>query len=106
MKRTKIIATLGPTTDNIQVLTDCIRAGVNLVRLNFSHGDWQDHAKRIQQVRQAAAESQQIVGVLADLQGPKIRIGRFQQGEIHLKAGDTFCLDANHPKRLSRIQLL
>jgi pyruvate kinase len=92
LRRTKILATLGPATDAPGVLDDLVRAGVNVVRLNFSHGRPEDHAARIQAVRTAAAQQGREVGVLADLQGPKIRIERFAEGKVALKAGGRFNL--------------
>lgn len=94
-RRTKIIATLGPSTDKEGVLEAIIENGVNLVRLNFSHGVAADHEKRIQAVRNISDKLGIEVGVLADLQGPKIRIAKFKQGAITLKAGDAFTLDAS-----------
>lgn len=93
-RRTKIIATLGPTTDDPLILEQIIAAGVNLVRLNFSHGSHDEQKKRIESVRSEAHKQKQIIGILADLQGPKIRISRFKEGKIKLKEGDIFTLDA------------
>ncbi|WP_305806166.1 pyruvate kinase [Stenotrophomonas sp. YIM B06876] len=93
-RRTKILATLGPATDPPGVLEDLIRAGVNVVRLNFSHGDPSGQAKRAAEVRAAAARVGAEVGILADLPGPKIRIERFAAGKVRLKAGDRFDLVA------------
>ena len=92
LRRTKILATLGPATDAPGVLDDLVRAGVNVVRLNFSHGRPEDHAARIAAIRAAAARQGREVGVLADLQGPKIRIERFAEGKVAIKAGDSFDL--------------
>ncbi|MFT3805688.1 pyruvate kinase [Arenimonas sp.] len=92
LRRTKILATLGPATDGPGVLDDLIRAGVNVVRLNFSHGDAAHHAKRVEHVRAAAERQGREVGILADLQGPKIRIEKFAEGKVALKAGQAFDL--------------
>ena len=93
-RRTKIVATLGPSIDdNQKVLDDIIAAGVNVVRLNLSHGDYAIHEKRAEAVRNRAQASGRQVGVLVDLQGPKIRVGRFKDGSIHLEKDDTFILD-------------
>jgi pyruvate kinase len=92
-RRTKIVATLGPATDDSEVLTDMIRAGVDVVRVNFSHGRFEDHAARVRQVRDAAARAGRYVGILGDLRGPKIRIERFAAGRIVLNEGDAFALD-------------
>lgn len=92
-RRTKILTTLGPASDTPKVLTEMIRAGVDAVRVNFSHGNADDHAKRVQRVRDAAQAAGKWVGVLGDLQGPKIRIERFAEGRILLSEGDEFTLD-------------
>ena len=93
LRRTKIVATLGPATSSDESLEDIIQAGVDVVRLNFSHGESQDHIQRAKQVRDIAARLGRYVAVLADLQGPKIRIARFEKDKITLKVGDSFALD-------------
>lgn len=95
LRRTKIIATLGPATDDPQVLKAMMRNGVNLVRLNFSHGTIADQTQRFQTVRDCAKDCGLEIGVLADLQGPKIRIARFKEGVIDLQPGQIFFLDAD-----------
>ncbi|RMD80588.1 MAG: pyruvate kinase [Gammaproteobacteria bacterium] len=97
MRRTKIVATLGPATDDPKVLDGIIAAGVDVVRVNFSHGDLADHRRRVEAVRDRACAHGRQVGVLCDLQGPKIRIGRFREGPVHLEEGDRFILDASLP---------
>jgi pyruvate kinase len=97
LRRTKIVATLGPATDDQKVLTDMVRAGVDVVRLNFSHGATADHARRLELVRHAAAQVGRTVGVLGDLAGPKIRIDRFVTGKVELVDGADFALDAGLP---------
>ena len=92
-RRTKIIATLGPATDAPGELERMILAGVDVVRINMSHGDPADHQRRAEQTRQAAKNAGREVAILVDLQGPKIRIGRFKEGAIQLKVGDSFTLD-------------
>lgn len=94
LRRTKIVATLGPATDEPGVLEQLVLAGMNVVRLNFSHGQSGDHCRRAQQVREIALKNGLFVAVLGDLQGPKIRIARFATGAIELHAGDGFILDA------------
>ena len=94
-RRTKILTTLGPASDTPKVLTDMIRAGVDVVRVNFSHGTAEDHGKRVQRVREAAKAAGKWVGVLGDLQGPKIRIERFAEGKVNLGEGDEFILDVS-----------
>ncbi len=93
-RRTKIVATLGPATDEPMVLERLITAGCDVVRVNFSHGDADTHARRIRMVRAAARELDTDVAVLADLAGPKIRIERFREGSVELEAGQTFTLYA------------
>ena len=94
LRRTKIVATLGPATDDPAVLAEIVRAGVDVVRLNFSHGAVADHARRAESVREAARQAGRYVGVLGDLQGPKIRIDRFVNGKVQLADGAEFTLDA------------
>jgi hypothetical protein len=93
LRRTKILATLGPASNDAKVLKKMIKAGVDVVRLNFSHGVAQDHIRRAELVRQCAAEVGRPVGILVDLQGPKIRIDKFANGPITLNEGDAFILD-------------
>jgi pyruvate kinase len=94
-RRTKIVATLGPASETREVLEGLIESGVNVVRLNFSHGTAEDHIARAKLVRSLAAERGLAVGVLVDLQGPKIRIGKFRQGKTELIDGQKFILDAS-----------
>jgi pyruvate kinase len=94
LRATKIVATLGPASSDLALLEQMIRAGVNVVRLNFSHGTAQDHIDRARMVREAAALAGREVGIMADLQGPKIRVGKFAQGKVFLEAGQKFVLDA------------
>ncbi|GJJ02929.1 pyruvate kinase [Duganella rhizosphaerae] len=91
---TKIVATIGPASTDFNVLVKMIRAGVDVVRLNFSHGKAQDHIDRARLVREAAAECGREVAIMADMQGPKIRVGKFENGKIDLVNGDKFILDA------------
>ncbi len=93
LRRTKIVATLGPASDSPVTLTKMIRAGVDVVRMNFSHGEPEDHLQRAEQVRKIAAQLGRNVAILGDLQGPKIRIARFREGKIELKYGQSFTLD-------------
>ena len=93
-RATKIVATLGPASSNPAILEQMIRAGVNVVRLNFSHGTAQDHIDRATMVREAAARAGSVVAIMADLQGPKIRVGKFAEGKVMLVAGAKFALDA------------
>ncbi len=97
LRRTKIVSTLGPATDEPGILEKLIVAGVNVVRLNFSHGEPEDHQKRADDVRAFAAKHGKYVAILGDLQGPKIRISKFIDGPIDLALGDKFVLDADLP---------
>ena len=94
IRRTKIVATLGPASSDPKVLDKLMEAGVDVVRLNFSHGKAEDHQQRCELVRSLAKTRARAVGVLVDLQGPKIRIGKFKDGKITLSPGDKFILDA------------
>jgi pyruvate kinase len=93
-RATKIVATLGPASSDPALLEQMIRHGVNVVRLNFSHGKAQDHIDRANLVRQAAQRAGREVGIMADLQGPKIRVGKFAEGKVMLENGAPFVLDA------------
>ena len=94
-RATKIVATLGPSSSSAEVLEAMLRAGVDVVRLNFSHGQAQDHIDRAQRVREAAQRAGKVVAIMADLQGPKIRVGKFAQGKVMLEPGQHFILDAS-----------
>ncbi len=96
-KRTKIVATLGPATDRPGVLDAMLQAGANVVRLNFSHGTTDDRRRRVAAVREAARRAGKDIGILGDLQGPKIRVERFAAGSVELTDGDAFALDASLP---------
>jgi pyruvate kinase len=97
LRRTKILATLGPSTDDPRVMDAIVKGGVDVVRLNFSHGTADDHKRRALQAREIARANGREIGILADLQGPKIRIDKFKQKKIFLKEGDHFTLDAACP---------
>ncbi len=92
LRRTKIVATIGPATENPDTLRALIEAGATTLRLNFSHGDQENHQKNIKLIRQISFELNQPVGILQDLQGPKIRLGKFKEGPIDLANGDSFIL--------------
>jgi pyruvate kinase len=96
-RRTKIVATLGPATDKERVLKKVL-AVVDIVRLNYSHGTADDQAKRVEAVRKTAAELGRDIGILADLQGPKIRVESFKDGPVELQEGQSFALDTAWPK--------
>ena len=93
-RRTKIVATLGPASSDKKTLARMIEAGLDVVRMNFSHGTAAEHAERVELVRALARKAGRSVGVLVDLQGPKIRIGRFEHDRVTLNTGDKFVLDA------------
>ena len=94
MKATKIVATLGPASDTVEIIAAMIEAGCDVFRLNFSHGTPEDHAGRASRVREAAARVGREVAIMGDLQGPKIRVGKFENGKAMLVAGQPFLLDA------------
>jgi len=93
-RATKIVATLGPASSDPALLEQMIRAGVNVVRLNFSHGKAQDHIDRAHMVREVARRVGREVAIMADLQGPKIRVGKFAESKVMLEPGQKFILDA------------
>jgi pyruvate kinase len=93
LRRTKIVATLGPATDDKNVLREIIEAGLDVARINFSHGNADEHRQRARQLREMAAECGRDVGVMGDLQGPKIRVRRFQDHSVKLIDGEPFFLD-------------
>ncbi|KAF0811701.1 Pyruvate kinase II [Andreprevotia sp. IGB-42] len=96
-RSTKIVSTLGPSSNDAATLERLISAGVNMVRLNFSHGTAQDHLDRAGLVREIARKHNRALAVLVDLQGPKIRVGKFEEGKIELVNGEAFILDASCP---------
>lgn len=92
MKKTKIICTVGPSTDNVELLQKMMLSGMDLARFNFSHGSHEDHAKRLELVRQAAEKAGKVVATIADTKGPEMRLGMFADNKIYLNEGDDFCL--------------
>ena len=94
-RRTKIVATLGPASSNPDMLAKLLVAGADVFRLNFSHGSHEDHGNNIRMIRELEAQSGHPIGILADVQGPKLRVGRFQGGAVVLTNGQTFRLDLN-----------
>lgn len=93
LRRTKIVVTLGPALDEVDMLKRVIQAGADVFRANFSHGSIDAHEKRIQLIRQLAEEAGRTVAILVDLQGPKIRVGRFKNKKVQLQEGQSFILD-------------
>jgi pyruvate kinase len=105
-RRTKIIATIGPASSTKEVLGLLLRAGADVFRLNFSHGNHDDHAARIAIIRDLEAEYDRPIGILADVQGPKLRVGRFGGGRVQLQTGSRFTLDLNPtPGNVTRVNL-
>jgi pyruvate kinase len=94
VRSTKIVATLGPSSSDPAVLERMIRAGVDVVRLNFSHGTAEDHQRRADLVKDIARKTRRTVAIMCDLQGPKIRVGKFKEGKVALEKGRKFVLDA------------
>src|ERR687897_480579 len=94
LRRTKIVATLGPSTDDPERLKRMIRTGLDVARINFSHGTEEDQRSRAEALRVAADACERHVGVMGDLQGPKIRIRRFRDGKVTLQEGGEFFLDS------------
>lgn len=94
-KRTKIVATLGPASSTPEVIEQLINAGANVFRLNFSHGSHEGHLQTVKAIRQAAERANAFIGILGDLCGPKIRVGKFAEGPVELRPGDKFFLSEN-----------
>jgi pyruvate kinase len=92
MPRTKIVCTLGPASETEETLRAMLRAGMDVARLNFSHGTHEDHARRMALVRRLAKEEGKVIAILQDLQGPKLRIGRLVGGRATLREGDPITL--------------
>src|SRR5579863_8384638 len=105
-RRTKIIATLGPASSSPEVLARLFQAGADVFRLNFSHGTHDDHAARFAQIRALEERFERPIGILADVQGPKLRVGNFSGGRVFLQTGQPFRLDLNPtPGSASRVNL-
>lgn len=94
-RKTKIVATLGPASSTPEMLSELLYAGVDVFRLNFSHGSHEDHQRNIEMIRALEAKTGKPIGILADVQGPKLRVGRFMGGAVVLSPGQTFKLDLN-----------
>src|SRR3954453_6913445 len=105
-RRTKIIATLGPASTSPEILARLFQGGADVFRLNFSHGTHEDHAARFAMIHQLEERFGRPIGILADVQGPKLRVGRFAGGRVHLQTGQQFQLDLNPtPGNASRVTL-
>jgi len=93
--RTKIVATLGPATDEPKILGEMMDAGLNLARFNFSHGGQEQQKERLLGLREVAEGKNRVIGVIGDLQGPKIRVRRFENSSVTLGVGDSFFIDSS-----------
>ena len=87
-KKTKIICTIGPASESKEVLTKLVEAGMNIARLNFSHGDYEEHAERVKRIREVSKETGKPIGILLDTKGPEIRLGDFENGGCEFAEGD------------------
>lgn len=92
MRKTKIVATIGPASESVETLTQLIESGLDVARLNFSHGTYDEHAERIRRIREASAKVGKHVGIMLDIKGPKIRTGKIQNGQVELDDGDQIIL--------------
>src|SRR6201999_3981305 len=105
-RRTKIVATLGPSSSSPEVIARLFQAGADVFRLNFSHGSYEDHAARFAIIRELETKFDRPIGILADVQGPKLRVGRFSGGRVHLQSGQALRLDLNAtPGNAQRVNL-
>ncbi|EWG10509.1 pyruvate kinase [Cytobacillus firmus] len=95
MRKTKIVCTIGPASESVEKLTQLIEAGMNVARLNFSHGDFQEHGQRIQNIREASAKTGKTVAILLDTKGPEIRTNNMVDGAIELRAGENIIISMN-----------
>ena len=92
-RRAKIVATLGPASSSPEIIRKLFQSGVDVFRMNFSHGDFESHAARFNMVREVEREFDRPICILADLQGPKLRVGKFEQGHVLLEQGQAFRFD-------------
>jgi pyruvate kinase len=105
-RRAKIVATLGPASSTLEVIRQLFLSGVDVFRMNFSHGDFESHANRFRMVRDVEREFQRPISILADLQGPKLRVGKFAEGHVMLTAGQAFRFDLDtKPGTVDRVNL-
>src|SRR5882672_10666523 len=95
LRRTKIVATIGPATDDPAVLTEMVHEGLDVARLNASHGTREDHSRRLKLLREIELKADKSIGTLMDLGGPKIRIESFEGGKVMLEEGKPFALDTS-----------
>lgn len=99
MKKTKIVCTIGPASESVDMLVNLINAGMNVCRLNFSHGDYEEHGARIKNIREAVKITGKRVAILLDTKGPEIRTNDMENGAITMKIGDSKILTTNQRKR-------
>ena len=103
MRKTKIVCTLGPATDDLEVLESMIDDGMNVARFNFSHSNYDEHLRRLDELKQARRDKSRYVAALLDTKGPEIRVGKFKDGAITLKAGDEFTLTTREVEGTDKI---
>lgn len=103
MRKTKIVCTLGPATDDLEVLESMIDEGMNVARFNFSHSNYDEHLRRLDELKQARRDKSRYVAALLDTKGPEIRVGKFKDGAITLKAGDEFTLTTREVEGTDKI---
>ena len=92
MRRAKIVCTLGPAVESVAKITELVEAGMNMARLNLSHGEHTEHQARLNIVREVAKKANKAVAVIADLQGPKVRLGKFSKGPCEISKGEKFII--------------
>ena len=98
-KKTKVVCTIGPVSENKEMMTKLVEEGMNVARLNFSHGDYEEHGNRMKLIREVSKELKKPIGILLDTKGPEIRLGDFQDGGVQLDKGDVVTV-VNDPKLL------
>ena len=102
MRKTKIIATIGPASEKVDILKKMIESGMNVARLNFSHGNYEEHRRRIYNLRQADAETKGLLAIMLDTKGPEIRTGRLKDGTVKLETGQSFILTNRKYQAITR----
>lgn len=117
MKQTKIIATIGPASDSVEKITAMVKAGMNVARINLSHGTWEEHKAKIDKIKKVRKDTKMPIAIMLDTRGPELRLGNFENGKVELKSGDKFVLTPqnvvgtnkiatiNHPKTLSLLEI-
>mgnify|MGYP002514031076 CR=1 FL=1 len=92
LRQTKIVCTIGPASESLEMMENLAHAGMNIARLNFSHGDHQEHLSRIERIREVSDKTGHNIAIMLDTKGPEIRLRDFKEGKVELKAGQTFTL--------------